>query len=342
MKTPLRLPARYLPLLCAFAVTAASFGVAAAQTAPAASAPAMGSGRAAIVGGGRGALGGRGGLGGGATPPGPAAPVPPEVAIARPSAAEIAQVNDAVKKFIATDASVKPLLDKYPGLIVVQPPRANTAIAPSLNNGYMAKHNANVELAKQGNIDLLFMGDSITDFWRNAGNGGDNPPMAGKEVFDQYFGSYKTANFGIAGDTTQGVLYRLQNGEGQGFQPKAIMLMIGTNNAGPNTSAEIAEGVGAVVLEMRKDFPNAKILLLGIFPRGNPGDAVRTTALAVNPIIAKLDDGKNVFYLDIGAKFLDADGVLAPDIMADKLHPTKKGYGIWAEAVKDPIANLMK
>lgn len=308
----------------------------------------MGSGRAAGPGGSAGGRagglgGGRSGFGGGATPAGPPAPVPPAVAIVRPSADEIAQVNDAVKKFIASDSSVKPLLDKFPGLVVVQPPRANTAIAPSLSLGFMTKHNANVDLAKQGNIDLLFMGDSITDFWRNTGKEGDeNPAMSGKVVFDQYFGAYKTANFGIAGDTTQGVLYRLQNGEGQGFSPKAIMLMIGTNNAGPNTSAEIAEGVGAVVWEMRKDFPNAKILLLGIFPRGNPGDAARTTALGVNPIIAKLDDGKNVFYLDIGSKFLNADGVLTPDIMADKLHPTQKGYGIWAEAVKDKIADLMK
>jgi lysophospholipase L1-like esterase len=152
----------------------------------------------------------------------------------------------------------------------------------------------------------------------------------------------KVANFGISGDTTQGVLFRLQNGEGQGFQPKAIMLMIGTNNAGNCSSAEIAEGVGAIVLEMRKDFPAAKILLLGIFPRANPGDPIRKTVLDVNPLIAKLHDGKNIFYLDIGAKFLDADGVLTAEIMPDKLHPTEKGYEIWAEAVKEPLAELLK
>ena len=85
--------------------------------------------------------------------------------------------------------------------------------------------------------------------------------MAGKPVFDKYFGSIKTANFGIAGDTTQGVLWRLQNGEGEGYKPKAIMLMIGTNNTGRNTPTEIAMGVAAVVFELRKDFPDAKILL---------------------------------------------------------------------------------
>ena len=120
------------------------------------------------------------------------------------------------------------------------------------------------------------------------------------------------------------------------------MLMIGTNNASICTSAEIAEGVGAVVAELRRDFPAAKILLLAIFPRANPGDLARKIVADVNPIIAKLHDGKNVFVLDIGAKFLDAEGVIQPDIMPDKLHPTEKGYAIWAEAVKEPLAELLK
>src|SRR5213075_799375 len=113
---------------------------------------------------------------------------------------------------------------------------------------------------------------------------------AKKAMFDKYFGQYNTANWAIAGDTTQGVLWGLKNGEGQGFQPKAIMLMIGTNNTGANTAPEIAEGIGAIVLEMRKDFPDAKILLLAIFPRALPGDPIRDKIADVNRIIAKLDD----------------------------------------------------
>ena len=217
--------------------------------------------------------------------------------------------TESLQRFIAqADPATQTIVAKYPDLIAVRPPRANPCLLPSLNPGFSAKHEANVALAQKGDIDLLFMGDSITDFWRNEGAAGvANPPRAGKAVFDKYYGAMKAANFGIGGDTTQGVIYRLRNGEGQGFQPKAIMLMIGTNNAVSASSAEIAEGVGAVVLEMRQDFPAAKILLLGIFPRGNPGDAIRKTVLDVNPIIAKLHDGKNVFYLDIGAKFLDAE-----------------------------------
>jgi lysophospholipase L1-like esterase len=266
------------------------------------------------------------------------APVPPQVAIARPTEAEAAQLNAALQKAAGSDAALKALLAKYPNPVRI--PRANPATLPALNPGYRQRHAGFVEIAKQGNIDVLFMGDSITDWWRRDATA--QQPAGGKAVFEKYFGSLKLANFGIAGDTTQGVLLRLRDGEGQGYSPKAVMLMIGTNNAGTCSTEEIAEGVGAVVLELRKNFPAAKILLLGIFPRANPGDAVRKTVLDVNPIIAKLHDGKNIFYRDIGDKFLDATGNIPADIMGDKLHPTEKGYEIWAQAVKDQLAELMK
>jgi lysophospholipase L1-like esterase len=120
-----------------------------------------------------------------------------------------------------------------------------------------------------------------------------------------------------------------------------VMLMIGTNNTARNTAAEIAEGIGAVVLELQRDFPQAKILLLGVFPRGRPNDPVRATIAEINRTIAKLHDGNRVHYLDIGAQFLDANGTIAPDIMSDLLHPSPKGYEIWAQAVKEPLTRLM-
>jgi len=197
------------------------------------------------------------------------------------------------------------------------------------------RHEGFVETAKKGDIDLLLEGDSITDWWVQ---GPDN-----KAMFDKYFGNMKTANFAIAGDTTQGVLWGLKNGEGQGFSPKAVMLMIGTNNTGGNTAPEIAEGVGAVVLELRKDFPDAKILLLAIFPRSVPADPVRAKIAEINQIISKLDDQQHVFYLDIGRKFLDENGNFLPGAFRpDNLHPAAKGYDIWGEAVKDKLAILMK
>jgi lysophospholipase L1-like esterase len=263
--------------------------------------------------------------------------VPPQVAIPRPTPEELAQVNGAISKWVASDTSAnKALLQKFSPLMMLQPARANNAATYTQTQQRMgARHEGFVQTASKGDIDLLLHGDSITDWWVQ----GD----ANKAMFDKYFGNIKTANFAIAGDTTQGVLWGLKNGEGQGFQPKAVMLMIGTNNSGAFSAPEIAEGVGAVVLEMRKDFPNAKILLLAIFPRSTPGDPVRDKLAEVNKIISKLDDQQHVFYMDIGSKFLDEKGVFLPDsFRADNLHPQAKGYDIWGAAVKDKLAELMK
>jgi lysophospholipase L1-like esterase len=268
---------------------------------------------------------------------GPPAPVPPQVAIPRPTPEELTQVNAAITKWVASDTSAnKALLQKFESLMLLQTPRANNAATFTQTNQRMgARHEGFAATAAKGDIDLLLHGDSITDWWVQ----GD----ANKAMFDKYFGGIRTANFAVAGDTTQGVLWGLKNGEGQGFQPKAVMLMVGTNNSGNSTAPEIAEGVGAVVLEMRKDFPNAKILLLAIFPRSTPGDPVREKLAEVNRIISRLDDQKNVFFLDIGAKFLDEKGVFLPDAFrADNLHPQAKGYDIWGAAVKDKLAELMK
>jgi lysophospholipase L1-like esterase len=267
---------------------------------------------------------------------GPPATVPPEVAIPRPTPAEQEQVNAALKRFIDSDKSAaQPLLKKFESLMLLQKPRMNVAATFTQTNQRMGpRHEGFVATAKQGNIDLLLHGDSITDWWLQEAN---------KPVFDKFFGTIRTANFAVAGDTTQGVLWGLKNGEGQGFQPKAVMLMIGTNNTGQQTGPEIAEGVGAVVLELRRNFPAAKILLLAIFPRGVPGDPVRDKIAEVNQIISRLDDKKNVFYLDIGQKFLDEKGVFLPDsFRPDNLHPLAKGYDIWGEAVSAKLAELMK
>jgi lysophospholipase L1-like esterase len=267
---------------------------------------------------------------------GPPAPVPPEVAIPRPTPAELEQVNAALKRFIDSDkSSAQPLLKKFESLMLLQKPRLNVAATFTQTNQRMGpRHEGFVARAKEGNIDLLLHGDSITDWWQQDAN----LPM-----FNKYFGNIRTANFAVAGDTTQGVLWGLRNGEGQGFQPKAVMLMIGTNNTGQSTGPEIAEGVGAVVMELRRNFPSAKILLLGIFPRALPGDPVRDKIAEVNQIISRLDDKKTVFYMDIGQQFLDDKGVFLPDsFRPDNLHPQAKGYDIWGAAISAKLAELMK
>lgn len=267
-----------------------------------------------------------------------AAEVPAAVAIPRPTPVEVTTIINSFEAYKdSLPAAEEALLEKYSNVLQVRVPVANTAIIPDLSPRFAEKHTQNKAVAAAGDIDVLFMGDSITDFWRNP-----EGAYAGKPVFDKYWGNLKVANFGIAGDTTQGVLYRLQNGEGTGFSPKAVMLMIGTNNTRANSAAEIAEGVGAIVLELQKDFPETRILLLGIFPRSTPVDPVRAQIAEINSIISKLDDGSNVRYLDIGKVFLDANGVIAPDIMSDGLHPTTKGYELWAAAVQEPLAALMQ
>lgn len=265
------------------------------------------------------------------------AEVPDAVRIKRPTAEEVEIADKALAQFKeSADPRTRGILKEFPSLLEVRVPRPNSAIVPALVPFFRQKHEANVKVAKEGKAELLLMGDSITDFWRN-----ERGPFAGKAVLDKHFGQWKIANFGIAGDTTQGVLYRLDHGEGEGFSPKAVMLMIGTNNIGRNTAEEIAEGIGAIVLKLRKRFPESRILLLGIFPRGSANDPNRQTIREINNTISKLNDGDKVQYLDIGAKFLNADGNIPSDVMSDALHPSSKGYEIWAEAVATPLKSLM-
>ncbi len=300
-------------LLLSFVLTVAAAGIASAQFGPGAP-------------GGRG--GGRGFGRGQFSPPGPPAPVPPEVAIPRPTTNELAQLNADIKKFVDSSPDKK-LKQQFASLITVQLPPDNPAIRPAGGGG--GQHQAFVNIANTNDFDILFLGDSITYLW-TVGEGDVSGYPGGKTVFDKYFADMKVANFGIAGDTTQGVLWRLQNGEGQGHKPKAVMLMIGTNNG--NTAEEIAEGVGADVLELRKDFPDAKILLMAIFPRGTgPSDSNRRKMEAVNKIISKLDDQKHVFFMNINNKFLDANGGLIGFRPSDHLHPVPEGYEIWASSV---------
>jgi N-acetylglucosamine-6-sulfatase len=209
-------------------------------------------------------------------------------------------------------------------------PPATQATEPSPQ--FLARHEGFLEIARRGNIDLLWIGDSITDWWARSGTA----------TWDQYFAPLRPANFGIAGDRTQGVLWRMQNGELEGFQAKLIVLMLGTNNINRNPNAEIAQGVAAIVREFRTRQPQAKVLVLGVFPRGAAADnPFRTAIREINADLARLDDGQNVFYMDIGNHFLAADGTLPTDVMGDGLHPNANGYRIWGEAINGRVRELM-
>jgi len=265
--------------------------------------------------------------------------VPEEVRGERPSQEEVQRARALLDEFKAgLSGADRDLLERHPSLIELKPPFFfNSAVVPGLLGMFEEKHRNNVARAQQGNVDVLFMGDSITDFWRNEAG-----PFAGKGVMDATWPDLNIANFGIAGDTTQGVLYRLANGEGEGFTPKAIMLMIGTNNTYANSGLEIAEAIGAIVQDMQTRWPDAEILLLGIFPRSTPDDPVREEIARINNTISRLDTREKVHYLDIGNAFLDENGFIPEDVMSDLLHPSTKGYELWAEAVKEPLAELLR
>lgn len=219
------------------------------------------------------------------------------------------------------------------------PPQLPDVAAPKLdkegklNAAFIKSHEGFVKIAQEGTAEVVFLGDSITAGW------GRN-----KEIWDKAFGAYKPANFGIGGDRTQHVLWRITNGELDGIKPKAVVLMIGTNNTGSDSPESIAQGITKIVSTVQSKQPQAKILLLAVFPRGekptaNPG---RDKIKIVNSIISKLDDGKKVHYLDIGSKFLQPDESISKDIMHDFLHLTPAGYQIWADAIGPKLAELTK
>jgi lysophospholipase L1-like esterase len=205
-------------------------------------------------------------------------------------------------------------------------PWMSVAVWTSMHEGF-------VKRAKEGKVDLLFLGDSITQGWGN------------NAVWQKHYAPLNAANFGIGGDTTENVLWRIQNGELEGLAPKCVVLLIGTNNFGLEGHAPdaVAKGVAAVVRTLRQKLPTSKVLLLGIFPRDEqPDTGGRQAIRKANEQIARLEDRKSVRFLDLGPKFLQPDGKLSKDVAPDFLHLSEKGYGIWADGMGPLLKELMK
>ena len=204
----------------------------------------------------------------------------------------------------------------------------NSAIIPAPRFDCLSYFQKNLNDAdRQPKIDLIFDGDSITNLWTTTG----------AEIWKDRYVKLNAFDFGISGDQTQNLLWRLQNGQVNGLHPKLIVLLIGTNNIS-NTPEQIAEGIKAILPEYQKRCPHAAILLQGIFPRGErPTDPNRARIDSVNRIIASFADGNKIIYLDFGDKFLQSDGTLSAEIMGDYLHLTAKGYQIWADAIRPTI-----
>jgi beta-glucosidase len=223
---------------------------------------------------------------------------------------------------------------------------ANSAVTPvnrTTPDWWMPRHQAVLERIKQGNVDILMIGDSITHGWERSG----------KPVWDKYYANRNAVNMGFSGDKTEHVLWRLEHGEVNNINPKLAVLMIGTNNSGVNSAEEIADGVKAIVCQLRTRLPNTKILALAIFPRGDAEQRKdKTKDGSLNPqweknnkaskLISKIADNKTIYYLDINKKFLNKKNQLPRDVMPDLLHPNQKGYEIWAKAMEPMIVKLTK
>ncbi len=235
----------------------------------------------------------------------------------------------------------------FASTLTAQAPTKNYAVIPVLHPGTEKRHESFNEISKKGEAQLVFLGDSITHGWESKG----------KPVWDKHWAPLNAANFGIGGDRTEHVLWRLEHGNFDGLKPKEIVLMIGTNNTGHQgrpqkenngevyhcSAEQTAEGVKAIIDKLKVKCPGAKILLLAIFPRGaTPEDAFRKQNDETNTIIKTFADDKTVFFMDVGPKFLEADGTLSKDIMPDLLHPNEKGYEIWAQAIVGKVKELLK
>jgi lysophospholipase L1-like esterase len=175
-------------------------------------------------------------------------------------------------------------------------------------------------------IDIVFLGDSITHAWE----------VEGSEHWQQYFAHRKAFNLGFAGDRTEHLLWRIQNGEINNLSPKWVVLLIGTNNAGHrhDSPEEIAAGVKAILDGLKQRLPKTKILLMAIFPRSrNKSKRMRKRVDSANMLMKAYSDEKQVLWLDINHHFVTDEGVLLETVMPDLLHPNAAQYEVWGNAV---------
>jgi len=198
---------------------------------------------------------------------------------------------------------------------------------------WQMRHQRNLDRKAQGPIDLLFLGDSITEGW------------GGNAVWREHYQPRNAANFGIGGDTTQEVLWRItEGGELEGISPKVTVLLIGTNNLWRDNAspADIARGVKKICSTIREKLPATKLLVMAVFPLNErPDHPARASVAGINTILAALDDGSNVRFLDIGPGLTQSDGVISKEVMPDYLHLSEHGYRIWADQMNPLLLEMM-
>ncbi len=229
--------------------------------------------------------------------------------------------------------------------VVPGPGPKNTALVPLTQNrdwksyDWVTRHHEILALNQPGAMraDVVFLGDSITHFWSGEPKA---KRVAGKDSWEKWIAPHHPINLGYGWDRTENVLWRLRHGEIAGLKPKAFVVLIGTNNlSGFNPPAETAEGVAEVCRELRRQAPQAKILLLAILPRQAKPDATRQRVMETNKLLqAQMllkSQGPQIadVYLDLTDKLVEADGSILKETMNDYLHPTNKGYEVMGAAI---------
>lgn len=216
------------------------------------------------------------------------------------------------------------------------PDRKPAAVVPvpQTASWWTTRHEDTLERIHQGEVDLLLIGDSITQGWADEG----------RRIWDAYYGRRRAVNLGFNDDRTEHVLWRLEHGEIEGITPKVAVVMIGTNNTGGrhDPPEETAVGIQAILTTLRTGLPGTKILLLGVFPRGpSAEDPLRRLNAAINDRIRAYADNQHIVFLDLSLHFLDDQGDLSQDLMPDYLHPSERGYQVWADEMDEVIRKLL-
>jgi beta-glucosidase len=205
---------------------------------------------------------------------------------------------------------------------------------PQTASWWTTRHEHTLARIHQGGVDLLLIGDSITQGWADEG----------RRIWDAYYGRRRAVNLGFNDDRTEHVLWRLEHGEIEGVAPKLAVVMIGTNNTGArhDLAEETTAGIQAILTTLRKGLPGTKILLLGVFPRSpSADDPLRRLNDAINDRLRAYADNRHIFFLDLSRQFLDDRGRLSQDLMPDYLHPSERGYQVWADGMEDEIRKLL-
>lgn len=226
---------------------------------------------------------------------------------------------------LAGIAAQEPAVQEAPVIAALEP-------TPRNDDWWQQRHQQKLEAKqKMERVDLLMIGDSITESWEGPG----------KSVWDEFYANRNALNIGFSGDRTEHVLWRLQNREIDEIAPKVAVVMIGTNNTGHrmDPAEETAEGIKKILDELKTRLPETRILLISVFPRAEQPDAApRVRNNEINQLIREYADGERIVYLDVVDRFLDDEGVLPKAIMPDFLHPQEQGYRIWAEAMEPQLA----